>query len=141
MHSVDSSPVVAFMCSWEAWRAYLDWSKSGDQPPANLRPVRIPCVGRMDPALILAALERGAGGVLVAGCQKGECRHGPGPARADEEAQRMLKLLHLLGLDKERLNWLEADPSDSDAFGEHLSAFVRQSRKMGPTAWARRAEG
>ena len=139
MQSSEPPPVVAFLCNWAAWRAYLDVQSKGDGLPANLHPVRIPCAGRIDPALILAALERGAGGVIVAGCPGGECRYGAGPEHCAKEAGRISKLLHLLGLDSSRVSWLEADPADSEAFAEQMRALLDQAERSGPTPWAAQA--
>lgn len=63
--------LVVFIC---------DWSLRADEDvalletfPANVRVIHIPCSGRIDPQLALYALAGGIDGVLVVGCQPGEC--------------------------------------------------------------------
>ena len=57
-----------------------DWSLRSDEDvallesyPANVRVIHIPCSGRIDPQLAMYALSSGIDGVLVCGCQPGEC--------------------------------------------------------------------
>jgi coenzyme F420-reducing hydrogenase delta subunit len=35
--------------------------------PANMRLIRVPCSGRVNPAFVLRAFQKGADGVLVSG--------------------------------------------------------------------------
>jgi coenzyme F420-reducing hydrogenase delta subunit len=43
--------------------------------PDNVRVVHIPCSGRIDPEMALLALRSGIDGVLVCGCEPGECHY------------------------------------------------------------------
>lgn len=59
--------IVAFLCNWCSYGA-ADLAGVGRMEyPANIRVVRIPCTGRMDPKFFLAALREGADGVWVSG--------------------------------------------------------------------------
>jgi heterodisulfide reductase subunit C len=67
----DVPSLVVFIC---------DWSLRADEDvalletfPASVRVIHIPCSGRIDPQLALYALASGIDGVLVCGCQPGEC--------------------------------------------------------------------
>jgi hypothetical protein len=59
--------IVAFLCNWCSYGA-ADLAGVGRMEyPSNIRVVRIPCTGRMDPKFFLAALREGADGVWVSG--------------------------------------------------------------------------
>ena len=52
--------IVAFLCNWCSYGA-ADLAGVGRMEyPSNIRVVRIPCTGRMDPTFFLAALREGA---------------------------------------------------------------------------------
>jgi heterodisulfide reductase subunit A len=63
--------LVTFICDW-CLRADAD-VKLLESYPENVRVIHIPCSGRIDPEMALLALRSGIDGVLVCGCQPGEC--------------------------------------------------------------------
>jgi coenzyme F420-reducing hydrogenase delta subunit/heterodisulfide reductase subunit C len=63
--------LVTFVCDW-CLRADAD-VKLLESYPDNVRVIHIPCSGRIDPEMALLALRSGIDGVLVCGCQPGEC--------------------------------------------------------------------
>ena len=65
--------LVTFVCDW-CLRANAD-QKLLESYPENVRVVHIPCSGRIDPEMALLALRSGIDGVLVCGCQPGECHY------------------------------------------------------------------
>jgi coenzyme F420-reducing hydrogenase delta subunit len=63
----DKFRVVGFFCNW---CSYAGADLAGNlrlSIPADLRIVRIPCTGRMDPLFVLKALLNGADGAMVSG--------------------------------------------------------------------------
>ena len=50
--------------------------------PTNVKIIRIPCTGKVDALYLLKALEDGADGVYVAGCEEGDCHFLVGNIRA-----------------------------------------------------------
>ena len=78
---------------------------------AAFKPVRVLCTGRVDPALVLGALERGADGVIVAGCRAGDCHYHGGNCQAAFRMSLLQRLLEQTGRDPRRLRmiWLGAD--------------------------------
>jgi heterodisulfide reductase subunit A len=65
--------LVTFVCDW-CLRADAD-VRLLESYPGNVRIVHIPCTGRIDPEMALLALRSGIDGVLVCGCQPGECHY------------------------------------------------------------------
>lgn len=59
--------IVAFLCNWCSY-AGADLAGVGRlQYPANVRVVRIPCSGRINPLFVFSALRNGADGILTSG--------------------------------------------------------------------------
>jgi coenzyme F420-reducing hydrogenase delta subunit/heterodisulfide reductase subunit C len=65
--------LVTFVCDW-CLRSDADVGLL-ESYPDNVRVVHIPCTGRIDPEMALLALRSGIDGVLVCGCQPGECHY------------------------------------------------------------------
>lgn len=63
--------LVVFICDW-CLRVEDDLAILQSYPD-NVRVIHIPCSGRIDPQMALMALSSGIDGVLVCGCQPGEC--------------------------------------------------------------------
>ncbi len=59
--------IVAFACHHCAFAAADLAGSMRLQYPTNVRIVRLPCSGRLDPLHVLRAFEKGADGVFVAG--------------------------------------------------------------------------
>ena len=79
--------IVAFCCEHSACPAADLAGRLGLHYPDNLRIVQVPCAGRVDLIHVLKALENGASGVLVLGCEDGACHHITGNTRAKERVR------------------------------------------------------
>ena len=97
--------VVAFCCEYCSYNAAdlagsmrLDYS-------TNVRIVKIPCSGRVDPTHVLRAFEKGADAVFVAGCEEGDCHFLEGNLRAKKRMAWVKKLLEEAGVDPQRLEF------------------------------------
>ena len=114
---------VIFTCNWNAYSGLETAGFQGLSYPANVHPIRVMCLGRLHPSLVLKAFELGAAGVLMLGCPPGDCHYGSGNTRAEEMVQETLGLARLLGIQEERikLDWVAA--------GEGLG-FVTQVRQF-----------
>jgi F420-non-reducing hydrogenase iron-sulfur subunit len=118
--------VIVFTCNWNAYSGLETAGVEGLNYPAGLYPLKVMCLGRLHPGLILKAFEQGADGVLLLGCPPGECHYGFGHRRAEEAFAETRALVHLLGIADERLrlDWLAA--GDGEAFVEKVTGFVEQ---------------
>jgi len=95
--------ITAFCCQHSAYLAADAAGKQGLQCPENLRVIRVPCAGRVDVIHILKALEGGAAGVLVLGCEDGLCQHLTGNTRAKERTNHSETLLKEVGINGKRV--------------------------------------
>jgi len=125
--------IVAFTCNWCAYAAADVAGTSRFHYPPNVRNIRMMCTGMMDPGYILRAFEKGADGVLVAGCEIGDCHYISGNIRAKERVERLKKLLHILGLEDERLRLQWIDAGDGRKFADTIEDMVNQLKKLGPS--------
>lgn len=126
--------VIVFTCNWNAYSSLEAAGVERLGYPASVYPVKVMCLGRLHPGLILKAFEQGADGVLLLGCPPGECHYGFGNRHAEEMFAEAKALLHLLGTADERLRlaWLAA--GDGRAFVEKVTAFVKQVHSFQPSS-------
>jgi coenzyme F420-reducing hydrogenase delta subunit len=96
-----------------------------DYSPAIL-PVKVMCLGRLSPGIILKAFEKGARGVLLLGCPPGECHYGFGNRRAEEVFTEARDLASLLGYGPEqlKLDWLATEQGTT--FAAQVRDFVAE---------------
>ena len=117
---------MAFFCNWAPYRCYMDLCKSEYALPHTIYPVKVMCTGRVDPAMVLFAFERGAEGVMVIGCKDKECRYGPGPDQADKIAGPILGLMHILGLESERFSTMKYSFNEKNRLFEEIGLFAQK---------------
>lgn len=67
MEAAFEPKIVAFLCNWCSYAGADLAGTSRIQYPPNVRVVRVPCSGRINPLFILAALKKGADAVLTSG--------------------------------------------------------------------------
>ena len=86
--------------------------------------VTMPCAGAVDAGRLLEITRRGAGRVLVAGCDPGHCRYGDGAALGARQVAAARTLLELLGVEGNRItdDW-SGDP-DHDAIAPRLPRIM-----------------
>lgn len=102
--------IVAFACNWCSYAGADGAGTSRIQYSPHFRVIRVMCSGRVTPAFVLRAFELGADGVLVSGCHFGDCHYIFGNHRAVEQFEKTKRLVHIVGLEPERirLEWVSA---------------------------------
>ena len=125
--------IIAFFCNWCTYTAADLAGTSRLAYPPNIKIIRVMCSGMVDPKYIIKALLEGADGVLVSGCNPGDCHY----INGNFKARRRFKLLHEIlpqfGFEPERLRltWIAA--SDGVLLAETLQALVEQIKALGPS--------
>jgi F420-non-reducing hydrogenase iron-sulfur subunit len=116
--------IIVFTCNWNAYSGLEMAGCERLSLPAGVRPVKVMCLGRLHPGLVLKAFELGADGVLILGCPPGECHYEFGNSRAEELFEETRALACLLGIGEERLqlDWVAA--GDGKAFTEKVRRLV-----------------
>ena len=130
--------IVGFLCNWCSYAGADLAGTSRLSYPPNIRIVRVPCSGRVDPLFVARALKEGADGVLVLGCHPGDCHYSDGNFVARRRFAIMQELLFFLGFERERvrLDWVSA--SEGARFARVVTQFTEQVRQLGarsPTRW------
>jgi F420-non-reducing hydrogenase iron-sulfur subunit len=131
MNSPWEPKIVAFLCHWCSYAGADLAGVSRIQYPPNIRVVRVPCSGSVDPLYILKALREGADGVLVSGCHPGDCHYLSGNYFARRKFLVLHELLDLLGLrDRVHFSWVSA--SEGQRFADVVKAVTEAVRSLGP---------
>jgi F420-non-reducing hydrogenase iron-sulfur subunit len=131
--SVEYQPkVIGFLCNWCSYAGADVAGTSRMDYPHNIRIIRVPCSGRVDPLFVLKCFQRGADGVLVSGCHPGDCHYTEGNYHARRRFALLREFLDYLGIAKERLRveWVSA--SEGQRFAELVSDFTAELNKLGP---------
>jgi len=118
---------LLFACEWSGYSAAEIAGTRGLTYPASARVIRVNCTGRLQPGLLLKALEMGAAGVMVLGCAPGVCHYEQGNERAAAVFEQANALGHLMGLDSRlALKWIP--PDDGAVFVRAVQEFVDATR-------------
>jgi len=103
------------------------------QYPDTVRILRLPCTGKVEIDYLLRAFERGADGVIVAGCLEGGCHFQEGNLRARRRVERAQQLLLEIGLEPERLEMFNLSSAEGSRFAEIVSAMNERLLRLGPS--------
>lgn len=124
--------IVAFLCNWCSYSGADLAGTSRLKSAPNVRPIRVMCSGRVEPAFVLKAFEAGADGVLVLGCHPGDCHYSEGNYKAIRRIALLKNLLSQLGIEdgRLRLEWVSA--SEAGRFVSVANEMTEQVRKLGP---------
>ena len=124
--------IVAFLCNWCSYAgADLAGSSRLTYPP-NVRVVRVPCSGRVNPLFIMSCFKKGYDGVLVAGCHPGDCHYVKGNYFARRRMPLVQELLQYLGLEPERIRFDWVSAAESGRFAQVVQSLTEQVRALGP---------
>jgi F420-non-reducing hydrogenase iron-sulfur subunit len=124
--------LLGFLCRWCSYAGADLAGTSRKKYPANIRVIRVPCSGRVDPLFIVKALRLGFDGVLVSGCHPGDCHYQTGNYYARRRLAITKRFLSYLGINPERLqvSWVSA--SEGAKFTEVVAEVTEEIRKLGP---------
>jgi coenzyme F420-reducing hydrogenase delta subunit len=124
--------IVAFCCHYCAYSAADLAGSMRIQYPPNIRIIRTPCTGRLNPEYFIKALENGADGVLVAGCEEGSCHFKEGNLVAKRRVGYVRQLLKESGLEEERLRMVNTSAANARKLTDHFNEMTETVRKLGP---------
>ena len=124
--------ILAFLCNWCSYAGADLAGVSRIQYPPNLRIIRVPCSGRVNPLFLLRGLQNGADGVLVSGCHPGDCHYLSGNLAARRKFTLVRELLNYAGIEPERVQFTWVSASEGGRFAAIVQKVVEQVRKLGP---------
>lgn len=124
--------IVGFLCNWCSYAgADLAGQLRLEYPP-NIKVIRVPCSGRVNPLFVLKCLMTGADGVLISGCHIGDCHYSEGNFYARRRFSILKRLFEFLGIDPRRfqMSWVSA--SEGDKWAKLVKVLVEEIKQAGP---------
>ncbi|WP_041643851.1 hydrogenase iron-sulfur subunit [Mahella australiensis] len=132
--------IVAFLCNWCSYAGADLAGTSRIQYPPNVRVIRVPCSGRVNPLYIIRALQEGADGVLVSGCHPGDCHYSTGNMYARRKFTVLKNLLEYVGVEPDRVQFSWVSASEGARFAEVITQVTGDIKRLGkPTRLVKEA--
>ena len=124
--------LAVFHCRWcqpdsEHVRGMLPQSVSERSIVARLN-----CSARMEAEFGIKAFGEGYDGVVVIGCEMGECHYRVGNVQAERRLRLLKEILSLAGIYPERLGVFWASPFDEDSTRHAIADYVETIKSIGP---------
>jgi coenzyme F420-reducing hydrogenase delta subunit len=116
--------IILFTCNWNAYSGLEAAGAEKISYSPAVYPIRIACLGRITPGIILKAFENGANGVLLLGCCEGECHFELGNKQVAEIVPETKSLLKLLGYNDKQFQLDFVDAGDGKSLKEIIQKFI-----------------
>jgi F420-non-reducing hydrogenase iron-sulfur subunit len=124
--------IAAIVCNWCTYAGADLAGISRIQYPPNVRIIRVPCTGRINPFYIVKALQEGADGVLVSGCHPGECHYISGNLVARRKFATLKSFLNYIGVEGDRTMFTWVSASEGDRFAQVIRGVTAKVKALGP---------
>ncbi|MBU4482909.1 MAG: hydrogenase iron-sulfur subunit [Actinobacteria bacterium] len=124
--------IVAFLCNWCSYAGADLAGVSRTQYPPNVRVIRVPCSGRVDPFYIIKALQNGIDGVLVSGCHPGDCHYISGNLIARRKFALLKSFLEYIGIEPGRVQFSWVSAAEGGRFAQIIEKVTREVKELGP---------
>jgi heterodisulfide reductase subunit A len=122
----DEPVILTIACRWCSYAAADLAGIMRLKYPTNTRILLVPCTGRVDFKHIFEAFEKGADGVVVAGCLKDQCHYIDGNLVAERRVETTKKALTVLGVDPERLEMIFNSAGMPREFASFMNEFTEK---------------
>ena len=123
---------MALVCNWCTYAGADLAGISRLQYPPNVRLIRLPCSGRINPFYLVKALQHGADGVLVSGCHPGECHYISGNLIARRKFAFLNSFLNYIGIEEDRTIFTWVSASEGDKFARVIKEVTAKVKALGP---------
>ena len=124
--------VTAFVCNWCTYTGADLAGTSRLHMASNVRIIRLPCTGRIDPLFIIKAFERGADGVIVSGCHPADCHYTSGNYHARRRFAVFNDIMDFFGVDQGRMTFSWVSASEGAKWRDVVNEAVAKARELGP---------
>ncbi len=124
--------IVGFLCNWCSYGGADTAGVARFKQPTDLRIIRVPCSGRVDPLFVVKALLNGADGVLVSGCHPRDCHYTDGNFYARRRLEMLKRFLPFMGIDEKRFHYTWISASEGQRWQQTVTDFTRQIHELGP---------
>jgi coenzyme F420-reducing hydrogenase delta subunit len=124
--------VVVFVCNWDGLSCVESAAQKRMTFPSSVKVIRVSCLSRVHTGLILQALELGAKGVMLLGCDARSCHFGIEEDLINQNCDKARKIMRLLGLDLSRLALVRLPHGDGAGFIKRVTEFMDQFNGVSP---------
>ncbi|MCP4764173.1 MAG: hydrogenase iron-sulfur subunit [archaeon] len=124
--------ILAFLCNWCSYAGADLAGVSRIQYPPNIRVIRVPCSGRINPLFLLKSIQAGWDGVLVSGCHPGDCHYLTGNYMARRKFAMLTDILDLVGMEKGRISFTWVSAAEGEGFAKIITKVTNKVKKLGP---------
>lgn len=132
MSDIFEPKIIAFLCNWCSYAGADLAGVSRVKYPDNVRIIRVMCSSRVNPIHVLRCFQRGADGVLIAGCHPGECHYQHGNYYTRRRFILMRRLLEYFGINPDRLKLAWVSASEGTKFADVIHKITEDIRAIGP---------
>ena len=120
--------LVCFACKF-SW----DYLSGGDTLPSQIKNcIPVACSGKIDTTHIVDAFKEGVDGVLILGCQEGDCHFQDGNFETKKKVYLLHKVLEDYGIEKERLQIEFSVDPDGSKMPQLVKKMSDNISKLGP---------
>ncbi|EFI34977.1 methyl-viologen-reducing hydrogenase delta subunit [Desulfonatronospira thiodismutans ASO3-1] len=124
--------IIGFLCNWCSYGGADTAGVGRFSQPTDLRIIRVPCSGRINPLFIARALLNGADGVLVSGCHPRDCHYAEGNFYARRRLEMFQRLLSTMGIEPRRFEYTWVSASEGQRWQTVVTKFTEQIHELGP---------
>jgi coenzyme F420-reducing hydrogenase delta subunit len=124
--------ITAFVCNWCTYAGADLAGTSRMEYRPNVRIIKLPCTGRIDPLFIIKAFEKEADGVLVSGCHPGDCHYTTGNYHARRRWIAFKNLIEFVGIDMRRLRFSWVSASEAIKWVDLINNITDEVKELGP---------
>ncbi len=124
--------IVAFLCNWCSYAGADLAGVSRMQYAPNVRIIRVPCSGRINPLHIIFALHHGADGVLVSGCHPGDCHYISGNFVARRKFSMLKNFMEHVGVSPQRVQFSWVSAAEGARFAALIDKVTEDIKRIGP---------
>jgi F420-non-reducing hydrogenase iron-sulfur subunit len=129
--AADQLKIVGFLCNWCSYGGADTAGVSRFKQPTDIRIIRVPCSGRVDPLFIVRAFLLGADGVLVSGCHPRDCHYTDGNFYARRRLEMLKRFLPFVGIDDRRFHYTWISASEGQRWQQTVTDFTRRIHELG----------
>lgn len=124
--------IIGFLCNWCSYGGADTAGVARFKLPTDLRVIRLPCTGRMDPLFVYRAFLSGADGVLVSGCHPNDCHYTSGNFFARRRLEVFKGFLPILGIEPGRFEYTWVSASEGAKWQKVVTEFTERIHDLGP---------
>jgi len=122
--------IVAFLCNWCSYAGADAAGTARLRQAEDIRIIKVPCSGRMNPLFVLKAFSLGADGVLVSGCHPGDCHYSEGNYYARRRLEILKDFLPVIGIDNRRFSYQWVSASEAQKWQKVVNSFVKRIKEI-----------